>query len=111
MIIGDIVSVRQRGKFGAVFGLCFAVASVLGPVLGGVITDNSSWRWIFYINVPIGIVGLFVVYFFLNLPGEKLKFTDKKLWARVDGVGALLLVAGIVGVLLASSFGGQQVLY
>ena len=60
-IVGDIVSPRERGRYVGLFGAVFGFASVIGPLLGGVFVDNLSWRWIFYINVPIGVIALVVV--------------------------------------------------
>src|SRR6202011_6211543 len=60
-IVGDIVSPRERGRYVGLFGAVFGFASVVGPLLGGVFVDNLSWRWIFYINVPIGAIALLVV--------------------------------------------------
>src|SRR5213080_4621939 len=57
-IIGDIVSPRDRGRYQGVIGAVFGVSSVAGPLLGGFLVDNASWRWIFYVNIPIGIVAL-----------------------------------------------------
>src|SRR5277367_6368999 len=59
-IIADVVSPRERGRYQAYFGATFALSSIAGPLLGGVFTDNLSWRWIFYVNIPIGIVALVV---------------------------------------------------
>src|SRR5260370_25081593 len=59
-IVGDIVSPRERGRYVGLFGAVFGFASVVGPLLGGVFVDNLSWRWIFSINVPIGVVPLLV---------------------------------------------------
>ena len=67
-IVGDIVSPRERGRYMGLFGAVFGVATVLGPLLGGFFVEYLSWRWVFYINLPIGVVALFVTA--AQLPGE-----------------------------------------
>ncbi|MDX6316090.1 MAG: hypothetical protein QOF44_5554, partial [Streptomyces sp.] len=67
-IVGDIVPPRDRGRYQGVFGGVFGAASVLGPLLGGVFVDNLSWRWVFYINLPIGLIALAVIASVLHIP-------------------------------------------
>lgn len=100
-IIADVVSPRDRGRYMGYFGATFAVSSVAGPLLGGVFTDNLSWRWIFYINVPIGIVALIVTSAVLKLPFRRQSH-------RIDFLGAGLMMCGVTATLLVTVWGGTQ---
>lgn len=100
-IVGDLVAPRQRGKYIGYFAGMFAVAGVIGPLVGGVITDHVGWRWIFTINVPIGLASLLITSLTLHLPSTRRE-------ARLDLLGAPLLVAGVVCLVLASVWGGDQ---
>ncbi|MFZ6003143.1 MAG: MDR family MFS transporter [Actinomycetota bacterium] len=100
-IIGDIVSPRERGRYTGYLGAVFAVASVAGPLLGGFFVDNLTWRWVFYVNVPIGIVALVITSSVLRLPFARQDH-------EVDFVGAALLVAGVSTLLLGLVWGGSE---
>ena len=100
-IIGDIIAPRERGRYTGYLGAVFAVASVAGPLLGGFFVDNLSWRWVFYINVPIGVVALAVTSTVLRLPYARREH-------RIDYLGAGLLVAGVSALLLALVWGGNE---
>lgn len=98
-VVGDIVPPRQRGRYQGYFGAVFAVSSVLGPLLGGLFTDHLSWRWVFYINVPIGLAALSAIAVRLHLPVKRSPH-------KVDYAGAALLAVSVVTLLLATVWGG-----
>ena len=98
-IIGDIVSPRERGKYVGLFGAVFGVCSVIGPLLGGIFVDNLTWRWIFYINVPIGVVALAVVA--IQVPGQL-----RRVHHKIDYLGTLVLSAAVTSLVLLTSLGG-----
>ncbi len=99
-IIGDVIPPRERGRYQGYFGGVFGIASVVGPLLGGFFTTELSWRWVFYINLPLGAVALFVTSAVLDIPFHR---RDHK----VDYAGASILVLGTSGLLLALSLGGK----
>lgn len=101
IIIADIVSPRERGRYQGYTGAVFATASVAGPLLGGFFTDSLSWRWIFYINLPLGLLALVVTSSVLNLPFVRREH-------KVDYLGAALLVAGVSALLLVTIWGGNE---
>ncbi len=100
-IIGDVIPPRQRGRYQGYFGAVFGVSSVVGPLAGGFAVDSLSWRYIFYINLPLGIAALVVTNRVLRLPVRKRK-------VNIDWWGALLLVAGVSSILLATQSGGTD---
>lgn len=100
-IVGDIIPPRQRGRYQGYFGAVFAVSSVAGPLLGGLFTDYLNWRWIFYINIPIGIGAMAMIWLRLHLPVRRTEH-------RIDFLGAALLAAGSICLLLATVWGGNE---
>ncbi len=100
-IIGDIVSPRERGRYQGYTGAVFAFSSVVGPLLGGVFTDQLSWRWVFYINLPLGVLALVVTSVVLKLPFRRQDHP-------IDYLGSALMVAGVSCLLLVCSWGGTE---
>ncbi|HEX2142823.1 MAG TPA: MDR family MFS transporter [Candidatus Limnocylindria bacterium] len=93
-IIGDIFSPSERGKYQGFFGAVFGLSSLIGPALGGLITDNVGWHWIFYVNVPIGAVVLYIIW--RTLPAHHEPDADR----HIDYLGASLFVAALVPILI-----------
>ncbi len=100
-IIGDVVPPRERGRYQGWMGGVFALASVAGPLIGGFLTDDVSWRWIFYINVPIAAVALAVTSVVLKTQGRRVSHS-------IDWLGAFLLAAGASALILMTTWGGTQ---
>lgn len=100
-IMAEIVSARERGKYMSVMGPMIGVATVLGPLLGGYLTQHVSWRWIFYINVPIGIAAFLVTAFALHLPKVKHR-------ASIDYWGVLLMSGTVTCLVLLLNWGGTK---
>lgn len=100
-IIGDIVSPRERGRYQGYFGAVFGVASVAGPLIGGFLVDGPGWRWVFYVNLPIGALALVVT-------SVVLKDTFLHRQHKVDYAGAFLALAGVSALLLVTVWGGTS---
>ncbi|MFE5915685.1 DHA2 family efflux MFS transporter permease subunit [Streptomyces sp. NPDC002285] len=98
-IVGDIVPPRERGRYQGLFGGVFGATSVLGPLLGGVFTEHLSWRWVFYINLPIGVVALAVIAVVLRIPRKSTRHV-------IDYLGTFLIASVATCLVLVASLGG-----
>src|SRR3954469_16934448 len=97
--IGDVVPPRERGKWTGLFGAVFGVSSIAGPLIGGFLTTNASWRWIFYVNLPLGAVALVVLG--ATLPGK-----NERVERAIDYAGTVLLAVALSALVLATTLGG-----
>jgi EmrB/QacA subfamily drug resistance transporter len=96
-VLADIFTPQTRARMQGVFGGVFGLASVIGPAAGGFITDNWGWRWVFYVNIPVGVLGMALLFAFL--PYVRSKAT----WRDIDFAGAFLMIAGLVPILISLS--------
>ncbi|WP_122787934.1 MDR family MFS transporter [Cutibacterium modestum] len=100
-ITGDLILPRVRAAYMAPMGAMFGVSSVLGPLLGGWLTDSISWRWVFWVNLPLGVVAWVACLFALKLPKHELK-------TKIDWLGLTLMDVGAVAIVLLATWGGSQ---
>ncbi len=100
-LVADIVNPRERGRYQGYIQMVFVVASVAGPLLGGVFADHLSWRWVFYVNLPIGAAALALTASSLHLPVRRAP-------ARVDYLGGALLAGALTSILLVTTWGGRE---
>ena len=99
--IADVVSPRERGRYQGYFGGLFGIASVAGPLLGGIFTDHLSWRWVFYINIPLGIGALLISSAVLPAGQARARYT-------LDYKGAALMIVSISSLVLVTTWGGSD---
>lgn len=100
-VIGDLVPPRDRGRYSGFFGATFGASTVLGPLIGGVIVDHLSWRWVFFVNIPLGVVAFVVT-------GIALPSSSRRTQHQMDYVGALLLTVCASSLIVVTSLGGHS---
>ena len=100
-ITGDVIPPRVRGTYMAPMGAMFGIASILGPIIGGWLTDSVSWRWTFWINLPLGVLAFVAIAIVLRLPSHRLT-------SPIDWWGLVLMNAGAVAIVLMATWGGNQ---
>lgn len=102
IVIGDLFPPAERGKYQGFIAAVFGVSSIVGPTLGGYITDSLSWHWVFFVNVPLGIIIILLfIFFFPNVRPDSSKHS-------IDYPGVILLILGVVPLMLALSWGGVE---
>ncbi|KAJ0115639.1 hypothetical protein J7T55_010462 [Diaporthe amygdali] len=107
IILADLVPLRQRGNYIAILMAVYGIGLTIGPLLGGAIVDSISWRWVFYINVPIGALAVVVLYLLLRLNHNKATTLGEKM-KRIDWVGNSLLITGTIVMLYALTYAGGK---
>ncbi|OMJ28074.1 putative MFS-type transporter YusP [Smittium culicis] len=106
LVISQTIPLRNRGRYMGIIGAVFGLSSVVGPLLGGVFTDKASWRWCFYINLPLGIVSLLSVIFIVKVKPVSGAIKDKI--ARIDFFGVAIFIIALIMILLALNWGGSS---
>ncbi|KAF9160240.1 hypothetical protein DFQ26_005750 [Actinomortierella ambigua] len=106
ILVADIVPLRERGTYQGLIAFIFAIAAVLGPLLGGVFSDKLTWRWAYFINLPVGALAILLLILFLHMKRPK-NVTLSQHMATVDYSGIVLLVVSIVMILLALNWGAD----
>src|SRR5262245_7338672 len=100
-VVGDIIPPRDRGRYQGLFGAVFGISTVIGPLLGGYFVEHLSWRWIFYVTIPVGAAALVVIAVVFQAPVTRRGH-------RIDYLGAALLTAALVSTVLFTSLGGTS---
>src|SRR5438105_11031702 len=100
-VVADVIPPRERGRYQGYFGGVFGISTVIGPLLGGFFVDNLSWRWIFYVNLPLGLIALAVI-------GAAFESAGEYVHRRIDYLGAAVLTAGLSAIVLFTGLGGTN---
>ncbi|PWY86768.1 MFS general substrate transporter [Aspergillus heteromorphus CBS 117.55] len=103
--VSDLFNVRRRSAYLGIFGATWAIAGAIGPIIGGAFTTYSTWRWCFFINLPIGVLSFFTLLFFLRISTPKTPFRDAL--HQIDYIGLVLIVSGTLMLLFGLEFGGS----
>ncbi|KAK7542791.1 putative major facilitator superfamily transporter [Phyllosticta citribraziliensis] len=106
IVISDLFSMRSRGQYFGIIGMVWALASALGPIIGGAFTTNVSWRWCFYINLPLDGLAFGIILFFLDIETPKTPLIEGL--KAIDWLGALTVIGGTLMLLLGLEFGGAS---
>lgn len=102
-VVSDLFAPAERGRYTGLFGAVFGISSVLGPLIGGFLTDHLSWHWVFYVNLPIGLIAM--IFILTRMPALKHLYGQAEAKPRLDLLGAFWLVVAVVPLLLALSLG------
>ncbi|KAH8178515.1 major facilitator superfamily protein [Sarocladium implicatum] len=107
LVVSDLVPLRERGNYMALLFAFFALGTALGPFVGGIIVEKSSWRWVFWINLPLGGLALLSLVLFLRVRYDRETAIATRL-KRIDYIGTLILIGAVTSVLIALSYGGTK---
>ncbi|KAF8321090.1 MFS general substrate transporter [Clavulina sp. PMI_390] len=106
IIVADLVPLRERGNFAGIIGAVWALASVLGPPIGGALASAGQWRWLFYLNLPLSAVAAVLVFTFLRMKTPEGSATEKL--RQIDWIGNLAIIGSTASIILALTWGGVQ---